>query len=171
MKDDTRLIRAGGDHGPLARTVNPPVQRASTVLLPDAKSLYAPGQSSYGRVGLSPRNALCDAIAEMEGAAGARLYPSGLSAMTGALLAVLQAGDDVLVCDNAYRPTHQFCDHLLTRFGVGVRYYPQTMPARAGCWPWRASTPASSCWRRRARSPSRCRTSPPSPPWPARAGS
>lgn len=127
MKDDTRLIRAGGDHGALARTVNPPVQRASTVLLPDARSLYAPGQASYGRVGLSPRNALCDAIAEMEGAAGARLYPSGLAAMTGALLAVLQAGDEVLVCDNAYRPTRQFCDRLLTRFGVGVRSYPQTL--------------------------------------------
>ena len=127
MKDETRLIRAGGEHGPLAKTVNPPVQRASTVLLPDAQSLYAPGQTSYGRVGLSPRDSLCDAIAEMEGAAGARLYPSGLAAMTGPLLALLETGDEVLVCDNAYRPTRHFCDRLLTRFGVAVRYYPQTL--------------------------------------------
>jgi len=131
MKDETRLIRAGAGTKPLARTVNPPVQRASTVLLPDARSLYDPSQTSYGRVGLSPRNALCEAIAEMEGAAGARLYPSGLAAMTGALLAVLQAGDEVLIGQHAYRPTRLFCDRMLTRFGVGVRGYPQTMAPEA----------------------------------------
>jgi cystathionine beta-lyase len=131
MKDETRLIRSGAEPKPLARTVNPPIQRASTVLLPDAASLYDPGQVSYGRAGLSVRDALSDAIAEMEGAAGTRLFPSGLSAMTGALLAVLSSGDEILVCEHVYRPTRQFCDRMLTRFGVGVRYYPQTLEADA----------------------------------------
>ncbi len=129
MKDETRIIRSGAEPRPLARTVNPPIQRASTVLLPDARSLYDPAQTSYGRAGLATRDALCEAIAEMEGAAGTRLYPSGLAAMTAALLAVLSAGDEVLVCEHVYRPTRQFCDRLLTRFGVTVRYYPQTAPA------------------------------------------
>jgi cystathionine beta-lyase len=125
MKDATRLIRAGSGPKRTARTVNPPIQRASTVLLPNAAALYDPAQVSYGRVGLSPRQELCNAIAEMEGAVGVRLFPSGLAAMTGAMLAVLKAGDEVLVAEHVYRPTRLFCDRMLRRFGVGVRYYRQ----------------------------------------------
>ena len=129
MKDATRLIRAGARPRRTAKTVNPPIQRASTVLLPNAASLYDPAQVSYGRTGLSPRDELCSAIAELEGAAGARLFPSGLAAMTGALLAILKAGDEVLVAEHVYRPTRLFCDRMLRRFGVGVRYYRQGAPA------------------------------------------
>jgi cystathionine beta-lyase len=129
MKDATRLIRAGASAKRPARTVNPPIQRASTVLIPSAAALYDPAQVSYGRIDLSPRQELCDALAQMEGATGVRLFPSGLAAMTGALLAVLKAGDEVLVAENVYRPTRNFCDRMLRRFGVGVRYYRQTAPA------------------------------------------
>ena len=129
MKDETRIIRAGTEPKPLARTVNPPIQRASTVLLPDAASLYDPSLVSYGRESLAVRSALCEAIAEMEGAAGVRLFPSGLAAMTGVLLALLEAGNEILVCQHVYRPTRRFCDRVLKRFGVGVTYYPQTLPA------------------------------------------
>ena len=127
--DATRLIRAGARSKRAVKTVNPPIERASTILLPNAAALYDPGQVSYGRVGLSPREELCSAIAEMEGAVGARLFPSGLAAMTGALLAVLKAGDEVLVAEHVYRPTRLFCDRMLRRFGVGVRYYRQGMTA------------------------------------------
>ena len=129
MKDETRIIRAGSDLKPLARTVNPPIQRASTVLLPDAASLYAPGQVTYGRDSLAVRDALCQAISEMEGAEGTKLFPSGLAAMTGTLLALLKAGDEVLVCQQIYRPTRRFCDRVLARFGVATRYYAQTLSA------------------------------------------
>ena len=129
MKDETRIIRAGAEPRPLARTVNPPIQRASTVLLPNAASLYDPTLISYGRESLAVRHALCEAIAQMEGAAGVRLFPSGLAAMTGTLLALLKAGDEILVCQHVYRPTRKFCDRVLKRFGVGVAYFRQTLPA------------------------------------------
>ena len=129
MKDTTRIIRAGAEPRPLARTVNPPIQRASTVLLPNAASLYDPSQVSYGRASLSVRDALCEAIAEMEGAAGVRLFPSGLAAMTGTLLALLKAGEEILVCRHVYRPTRKFCDKVLKRFGVSTIYYSQTLAA------------------------------------------
>lgn len=123
---DTRLVHAGSAPRPGVRTVNPPIQRASTVILPDAKALYDGAHVTYARVGLQPRDSLCEALAELEGAKGVHLYPSGLAAMTGVLLALLKAGDEVLVCAHAYRPTRLFCDRLLTRFGVAVRHYPQT---------------------------------------------
>ncbi len=129
MKPRTRIVRAGSEPKPLARTVNPPIQRASTVILPDAASLYAPDQVSYGRDSLAVRDALSEAIADMEGAAGVKLFPSGLAAMTGTLLALLSAGDEVLICQHVYRPTRKFCDRVLRRFGVGVTYYTQTLGA------------------------------------------
>jgi cystathionine beta-lyase len=120
----TRLIHGRAVEGPLAATVGPPVQRGSTVLLPSAASLYDLDVVTYGRAGLSAQNALMAALAEMEGAAGCQLFPSGLAAMTGALLAVLKAGDTVLVPDSVYAPTRRFCDKVLARFGVTTLYYP-----------------------------------------------
>ena len=124
MDDETRLIRAGHAPGALAKTVGPPIQKGSTILLPDAASLYPSDDSiTYGRQGLSAQFALQAALAEMEGAAGVTLFPSGLAALAGALLAVLKAGDEVLVVDTIYKPTRRFCDRMLKRFGVAVRYY------------------------------------------------
>ncbi len=55
------------------------------------------------------------------------LYPSGLAAITGVMLALLKAGDEILVVDSAYKPTRRFCDRVLTRFGVTA---PTTTPPR-----------------------------------------
>ena len=76
-----------------------------------------------------PPTPLLYALAELEGARSVKLFPSGLAAITGALSGVLKAGDDILVTDAAYRPTRRFCDNVLRRFGVSVRYYlPRTSP-------------------------------------------
>lgn len=120
----TRLIRAGKPPADLARTVGPPIQKGSTVLLPDAAALYDETRPTYGRAGLAAQETLMSALAELEGAAAVKLYPSGLAALAGSLLAVLKAGDEVLVTDAVYRPTRRFCDHVLARFGVPTRYFP-----------------------------------------------
>jgi cystathionine beta-lyase len=39
------------------------------------------------------------------------------------LLSVLEAGDELLMVDSVYQPTRNFCDQVLTRFGVATRYY------------------------------------------------
>jgi cystathionine beta-lyase len=120
----TRLIRAGAKPRTVVRTVGPPIQRGSTVLLPDAAALYDHDQVTYGRGGLGVHEALAEALCELEGAAGVRLFPSGLAAVTAAAMAVVRAGDEVLVVDTAYAPTRRFFDKVMTRFGVKVTYYP-----------------------------------------------
>lgn len=129
LRTDTRLIRAGHGDGLSAKTVGPAVQKGSTVLLPDAASLY-PGDDSltYGRQGLSAQAALRAALCELEGATDAFLYPSGLAAVTAVLLAVLKAGDELLVVDTIYRPTRRFCEQVLKRFGVAIRYFDPRLP-------------------------------------------
>jgi cystathionine beta-lyase len=123
MSDATRLIHTPLPAGLAARTVGPPIQKGSTVLLPDAASLYGDeARITYGRTGLSAQAALQSALADMEGAAGVTLYPSGVAAIAGALLAVLKAGDEILVVDNIYKPVRRFCDRVLARYGVTTTY-------------------------------------------------
>ena len=120
----TRLIRAGKVPTELLRTVGPPIQKGSTVLLPNAAALYDSGRPTYGRSGLAAQATLESALAELEGAAAVQLFPTGLAAMAGAIMALVEAGDEILVTDSIYRPTRRFCERVLRRFGVSSRYYP-----------------------------------------------
>jgi cystathionine beta-lyase len=49
--------------------------------------------------------------------------PSGLAAISTALMAVAGSGDHVLVTDSVYRPTRNFCDGVFRRMGVETTYY------------------------------------------------
>lgn len=137
MSDETRLIHAGKTPARLAETVGPPIQKGSTVLLPNAEALYDDANYlTYGRAGLAAQSALQSALCELEGAEGVTLYPSGIAAIAGAMLALLKAGDEVLVVDSVYKPVRRFCDNVLKRFGVTVAYYdartpPQTLVGEA----------------------------------------
>ena len=119
----TRLIRAGKPPAELLRTVGPPIQRGSTVLIGKAADLYDERRPTYGRAGLAAQATLASAIAELEGARAVRLFPSGLAAVAGAILSVVKAGDEVLVTDAIYKPIRRFCDRVLGRFGVAIRYF------------------------------------------------
>jgi len=126
QKAETTLVTAGRDTKAQKGFVNPPVVHGSTVLYPTAEDLHAHrGEYQYGRRGTPTTKALQEALMALEGpqCAGVGLAPSGLSAITTTLLAVLKAGDHLLVCDNAYRPTRNFCDGLLAGYGVETTYF------------------------------------------------
>jgi cysteine-S-conjugate beta-lyase len=123
---DTKVVTGGRDPASYHGFVNPPVYHASTVLYPSADDFVARrARYQYGRRGTPTTEALELAIQELEGpqCAGVSLLPSGLAAISAALLSVLQAGDHVLVTDSAYGPTRAFCDQILTRFGIAITYY------------------------------------------------
>lgn len=131
----TRLVTAGrradwtGTPAEPGAVVNPPIWRASTHLYPDSKSLHAgkpnaDGHFYYGRRGSPTQWALADALTALEpGAAGTVLYPSGVAALAGALLAVLRPGDVLLMTDNAYEPTRNMGRGLLGDFGIETRWF------------------------------------------------
>lgn len=104
--------------------VNVPVFRGSTILfktldeLEDYKRTYR-----YGRNDNPTNLALAQLVTELEGGAGTVICPSGLSAISTALLSVVQAGDEVLITDSAYEPTRTFSSEGLARLGVTTRYY------------------------------------------------
>ncbi|MBR0871291.1 cystathionine beta-lyase [Bradyrhizobium tropiciagri] len=122
----TRLVTTGRDTKAQKGFVNPPVFHGSTVLYPTAEDLHAHrADFTYGRHGTPTTRALQDVLMALEGpqCAGVGLAPSGLAAISTTLLAVLKAGDHLLVCDNAYRPTRNFCNGMLQRLGVETSYF------------------------------------------------
>jgi cystathionine beta-lyase len=126
QKAETRLVTAGRDTKAQHGFVNPPIVRGSTVLYPTAEDLHAHrGEFQYGRHGTPTTKALREALMALEGpqCAGVGLAPSGLAAISTTLLAVLKSGDHLLVCDNVYRPTRNFCEGLLARYGVETSYF------------------------------------------------
>ena len=62
-------------------------------------------------------------MSDLEGAAGTVLAPSGLAAISTALLSVLGAGDELLVTDSVYEPTRIFCTQTLQRLGIKTTFF------------------------------------------------
>jgi len=126
IKPATTLVTAGRDTQGQHGFVNPAVYHASTVLYPTAEDQVAHrSRYQYGRRGTPTSEALEGALKELEGeqCAGVALLPSGLAAISTALLSVAGSGDHILVTDSVYRPTRVFCDGLFKRLGVTTTYY------------------------------------------------
>lgn len=130
QKRDTRLVTAGRRSDWTGAVVNPPIWRGSTHLYADTAALSQgtktneDGRFFYGRRGAPTQWALSDALTRLErGAFGTVLYPSGVAALSGALMAVLKPGDVLLVTDNAYEPTRLMATGLFRKLGVETRFF------------------------------------------------
>jgi cystathionine beta-lyase len=126
----TRLVRGGRRREWTGPVVNPPVWRASTHLYDseaarrEAARHNTDGQFFYGRRGAPTQWALAEALTAIEpGAYGTVLYPSGVAAIAGCMLAVLKPGDRLLMADNAYDPTRSMAGGLLARLGVTTAFF------------------------------------------------
>jgi cystathionine beta-lyase len=127
-RDGTKLVEGGRRKQWRGRLVNPPVERASTILFDNVAELNSGrarlGEYRYGLQGTATHWALAEALTELEpGAAGTALFPTGLAAIATALLALVSPGDELLVPDSVYGPTRRFCDLVLKRLGVATTYY------------------------------------------------
>ena len=133
MTADSKLgveTRLGRDPKRQHHAVNPPVYHASTLAFDTVAEFEAAtggkfdkGTLYYGRYGTPTTFALEDAVAALEGGYGSIAVPSGLAAVSRALLTFAGVGDHILMTDSVYDPTRQVCDHLLKRLGVETSYY------------------------------------------------
>jgi len=87
-----------------------------------------PGRFEYSRYGNPTERVVIRKLAELEGAEDGVLFPSGMCAITTTLLAFLKAGDHVVVSDEAYRKTRDFCANVLSRFGIDSTWIPVDDP-------------------------------------------
>lgn len=117
----TRLIHTR-DRRLLPATVNPPVERGSTLLFKTRAALY--GQSTtYGRMGHAVHEELRAALMALEHANTVVLAPNGVSACALAIASQVRAGDHVLISDGLYGPTRRFCERRLAAMGVTAERY------------------------------------------------
>jgi cysteine-S-conjugate beta-lyase len=123
LQPTTRLATAAreyNEHG----AVNPAVYHASTITFPDMATLNNRDQTyTYGRKGTPTSRAFETAVAEMEGGHDCKAAPSGLAAITAALLAFLKSGDHLLMVDTVYWPVRHLCDTLLRGLGIETTFY------------------------------------------------
>lgn len=128
MKKETLITTAGRHPEKNFGIVNPPVYHASTIVYPsmaahDEMRKKRFENVTYGRVGTPTTQAFEEAVAALEGGYRAVSLASGLNALTTAVLAMVKAGDHVLVSDSVYGPLRIFCDEVLSRFGVEATYF------------------------------------------------
>ncbi|NGP19133.1 cystathionine beta-lyase [Devosia aurantiaca] len=121
---ETVLTHAGRNPEDQFGFVNTPVYRGSTVLFKTLADIEAQSQPFlYGRAGNPTTETVESVVNELEGAYRTKLVPSGLAAITIALMSCVRAGNDILISDSAYEPGRKFADGYLERMGVSVRYY------------------------------------------------
>ena len=132
----TLLSHAGREPSRQYGAVNPPVVRTSTVVFDSLEEFEAikdprrvEGRYAYGRLGTITTVSLEKLASALEGAADSFLVPSGLAAITTALMALVKAGDHLLVVDCVYAPARNFCQNVLGAFGVETEFVPADVGA------------------------------------------
>lgn len=106
----------------------PAVFKASTVFFPNVAAMRSrrwddKSGYTYGLHGTPTTFTLEARLATLEGAQHVLLVPSGLSAITLVDMALLSAGDEVLLPDNVYGPSRSFAAHELKQWGISCRMY------------------------------------------------
>ncbi len=130
--DRTRLIAGATRKGKGRRPVNPPLERASTMLSDRVADMHdETGGPVYGLGGTSAARALRAAIADLERAEDAWLVPSGLAAVTVPVMALTRPGDEILTTDACYGPSRRFLSRWMTARGMSVRYHSSEADAEA----------------------------------------
>src|SRR5215469_18643554 len=123
----TRIIHSDAKIPEGFRSLNVGVQRASTVLFPDAASVndqwdqYEVGYT-YGLYGTPTVLELAGRVCELEGGFRTLITPGGQCAIPTIDFAFLKAGDHILVPESVYGPNRKFCRLVLKRFGVETTF-------------------------------------------------
>jgi methionine-gamma-lyase len=125
--DSTLAIHAGEEKFGIGAPVGTPIARTANFTFANTEEMkrWAEGKSSayiYTRYG-NPTLAIAEKkIAALEGAEEAVVTASGSAAISAALLAVLQAGDELIATRQLYGGSYRLLRDVLPRFGIAVRH-------------------------------------------------
>ncbi len=104
------------------------VHKASTIVFANTAAMRARDWKhkngyTYGLHGTPTTFTLEERIATLEGGLHSILVPSGLAAIALVDMALLKAGDEVLIPSNAYGPNRELARQELAGWGIGHRVY------------------------------------------------
>ena len=117
----TRQIHAGVTPDPTTGAILTPIYQ-STTFVQDSVDEYMGKGYSYSRAGNPTVRALEEKLTALEGGVDTTAYGSGMAATVAIFLALLEAGDHVVIADVVYGGTYRYADQFLTKFGVEVTF-------------------------------------------------
>jgi len=124
----TKLIHSDAQVPQGFRSLSVPTFRGSTTLFPDAAAVtdswdqYEVGYT-YGLYGTPTTLELASRICELEHGYRTIITAGGQGAISLINLALLRAGEHVLLPESVYVPNRKLANDILRRFGVQVSYY------------------------------------------------
>jgi cystathionine gamma-synthase len=133
--DSTRAVHDGVKRTKAHHSLTTPIVQAATYTFENTADLCnfmeaktwgdgAHGREEYGRYGNPTVMAVEERLAQLEGAEDAALFSSGMAAITNLLLTVLKSGQHVVMTNDVYRRTRQFCLTTLAKFGIETSVVP-----------------------------------------------
>jgi len=125
----TRAVHAGEDREHYADAITTPIVQTATYVFKDSKEIDAytkrgKERYEYGRYGNPTEKVAERRLAALEGAEDCVMFASGMSAITTTILALVQRHDHMVITDDAYKMTLEFCSEYLQRFDVGCAIVP-----------------------------------------------
>lgn len=117
----TKQIHAGVDPDPTTGAILTPIYQ-STTFVQDSVDEYMGKGYSYSRAGNPTVRAFEEKLTALEGGVDTTAYASGMAATVAVFLALLEAGDHVVIADVVYGGTYRYADQFLRKFGIEVDF-------------------------------------------------
>ncbi len=125
----TRSIHAGEPRRKYADSITTPIIQTSTYTFKNSKAIEdytkkGKEHFEYGRYG-NPTAKIAEArLANLEGAEDCVVFSSGMSAITTTILSLVQSGDHIVITDDSYKKTLEFCKSYLKQFAIECTIVP-----------------------------------------------
>ncbi len=122
----TRLVHGGRLPDLNAGAISPPIYQTSTFRYPSAFSEAAAHGTVrfYSRISNPSTDGPAEVLRQLEGGDAARLFASGMGAISAVLLSLLRSGDRVVALQDLYGGTTDLLRDLAARFGIRLLEVP-----------------------------------------------
>jgi cystathionine beta-lyase/cystathionine gamma-synthase len=119
-RQETEAVRGGTDLGKKNGPLSTPIYQTSTFEVTDSDEQVRATTTDrfYTRYGNPTHTVAESSVAELEGADGALLFASGMSAITTSILALLKSGDHIVAQRDIYGGTTKFFSQWLPKLGI-----------------------------------------------------
>ncbi len=125
----SRAIHAGEPREHYADAITTPIFQTSTFIFKNSKDIeeYTKNKKErfeYGRYGNPTELIAQNRLADLEGAEDCLVFSSGMMAITTTILSLVHTGDHIVITDDSYKKTLEFCKLYLKRFGIECTIVP-----------------------------------------------
>ena len=129
MSLSTRAIHAGEPREKYADSLTTPIVQTSTFTFRGSKAIEdytkkGKERYEYARYGNPTAKIAEQRLADLEGAEDCVVFSSGMSAITTTILALVRSGDHIVITDDSYKKTLEFCRSYLKQFAIECTIVP-----------------------------------------------